>query len=425
MNHCDIVLINGTLIDEKGSLKKANIGIKGQYVHCVTEDDLKGDRVIDCTGKYISASFANAHSHLAMNLFKGIAEDVDIDTWFNTYIWPYESNLDEQMTYTGAKLAMYELIENGVTVVADHYFNAQSIIDAAVDVGINLAIAPTLFGAESANAILNQTLELKEVYKNQINIELMAGPHSPYLCDPSTLETVAKFAKANNLKVHIHVGETQQQLLTHLDTYKQTPLETLSESGILDVPCILAHNLWYQPQDLTLLRDKHYVALCPKTYGKLGMSFLDLNASIGTNWVMGTDGAASSNSLSVLEQVRLLALKTKESYGAGVLSLNEVWRSLHRTHECFGFETGKILEGSRADLVIWDLNQTNTQPVHNVLAAIIYSSDRHNIEYVISNGKVLKDKFKVLGHDVNFESLLQHQLEELMRLGKGKPNTTY
>jgi len=329
-----IILKNGTIIDENGNIiKNTNVYIENGKIEALSQNDYietTDYQTIDCTEYYITPSFVNLHAHSPMNILKGIAEDVTIDDWFNKKIFPYESKLRSEEIYWGTMLASVEMINNGVTAFADHYFSQDSVYKAIDDIGIRGDIAPTIFGLADDYKIQLQEAEkfIKSYSGKNSKINLRLGPHAPYTCPGKILKEIVDTAKSLDVGIHIHVSETKEQVEDSLKQTGKTPVEILYDSGAFDLDTIIAHGLWTTKDDLKYLNNNVTFALCPKTYMKLSMgqgNIYELKDKI--NYSFGTDGAASSNTLSPLEQARLFALNGKFISGSSEkFDTLEIWR---------------------------------------------------------------------------------------------------
>ena len=425
-----VVLKNGNIIDEKGLVtENINVYITGDKIEKVTKEVIEGYEIIDCTDNYITPGLVNLHTHSPMNIMKGIAEDISIDNWFNDKIFPYESKLTDDDVYWGAAIASIEMLNNGVTAFADHYFAQESVYKAVEDVGIRADIAPTIFGlAADYEKQLNEAIDFIEKYQGKNDrINLRLGPHAPYTCPGDKLTEIINAAKKLNVGIHIHVSETKEQVDDSIKNIGKTPFEVLYDSGGFDVDVIIAHGLWTRKEDLNFINSKTYFAFSPKTYMKLSMgegNIYDLKDFI--NYSFGTDGAASSNTLSPLEQARLFALNGKFIKNNAVDFITiDIWQSLMNGHNALKFNTGKISEGFDADLLIWDLNKVNTFPVYDPLASIIYSSDSDNIKYTMVNGKFLKFNGKLNMELSEILSKVKAIQENILHRGKGISKVQY
>jgi 5-methylthioadenosine/S-adenosylhomocysteine deaminase len=427
----DLIFKNAVIIDANGEIsEQTNIYIKnGRIEKVASAFEGTAAEIADCSGFFVTPGFVNLHVHAAMNLLKGIAEDVNIEQWFNREVFPYESRLGQSDIYWGTLLAIAEMIDNGVTAFADHYFFGDQISQAVVDGGIRADIAPTVFGVardfEEQLAAVSAMIERNNGTSGRVSFRM--GPHAPYTCPPEQLKAIIHRARELQVGIHIHVSETSEQVAESIRMYGRTPFALLYESGGFELPVIIGHGLWLQSEDVQYLNNRTHLAVCPKTYMKLGMGS-------GTLWerfdslplCIGTDGAASSNSLSPLEQARLFALAGKWMRNEPEqFTLKQIWRLLMRGHEALNFHTGKISPGYAADLLVWDLAQTNTAPVYNPLASIIYSADCRNILHSIIAGKFVKKNGKIqmdTGLIINQVRKIQNGL---LQSGKGRANIKY
>ena len=348
--------------------------------------------VLDCSTLFLSPSFAVLHAHSPMHILRGLAEDVSIDDWFNREIWPYESKILPEDIYWGARLCCAELADHGVTAFADHYFHGEEIARAAGETGIRADIAGTVFAFDGdIRPELDPVLALMDRYRDDPMVSIRIGPHSPYICSPAVLRSLVEAARSAGCGIHLHMAETRAQVEQSLQAHGKTPFAVAAEAGCFSVPCIAAHSLWIREEDLAYLSEDTYIPVSPKTYLKLGMG----RGEIWERWqrvnlCIGTDGAASSNTVDPLEQARLFALLGKWEDRAEDYTLREVWQLLMRGHEALPFGTGRLEPGAAADLIFWDLDTVQTAPLYNPLAAILYSADSRNIRHVMAAGAFVK-----------------------------------
>ncbi|WRS28690.1 amidohydrolase family protein [Oscillospiraceae bacterium MB08-C2-2] len=358
--------------------------------------DAPDAELVDCHGMVLSPGLPNLHTHSPMHMLRGLAEDVAIEDWFNQQIWPYESKITEEDIYWGSMMACAEMIDNGVTAFADHYFSAQTIVKAAIRSGLRLDLAVTAFGLDVEKDIAD-TLALREQYQNSQTVNIRFGPHSPYLVAPDSLRKLTDAAKAAGTGIHIHASETELQEQQSIEKYGKRHFQIIAEAGGFDVPCIIAHGLWANEDDFQLVGRETFVAACPKTYLKLGAG----KGLLWENWkaknlCIGTDGAASSNSVRPLEQAQYFALCGKWEGRAADFRAEDIWRMLMNGHNALPFGTGKIAEGAPADLVVWNLNAPATGPVYSPIASILYSAGAQQVVHTMVAGKFLKKDGQVL-----------------------------
>ncbi|MEN1759840.1 amidohydrolase family protein [Anoxynatronum sibiricum] len=432
----DVILKNAGILDETGTFYTAKTLVihKGDITAIVDAGEMKGvdetgAEVVDCSQLVITPGLVNLHTHSPMTLFRGLAEDVSIDDWFNREIWPYEKNLQASHVHAGALAAIYEMINCGVTAFADHYMFPEAIMQAVMESPIRCDLAPTLFG-------LSDTIEtemeacrslIKEHQHTNSRLALRVGPHAPYTCPPPVLKTMVAMAKELNTGIHLHVSETAAQVKESLKVYGKTPFQMVAEAGGFDVPVIIAHGLWIMPEDRLLLSEATTIAVSPKTYLKLAMGHGHLwDDSMSLPLASGTDGAASSNTLDPLEQVRLFGLLGKHFHqDATHFGCQTLWKILMRGHEALPFQSGKIAVGAAADLTLWQLTQPGVAPVHHPLAAILYSSGPQQVAHVMVEGKWAKKDGRVNMNHHHVKNMLTEASNHLMTLGKGSIPFTF
>jgi len=420
------------LIDKLGVISgPTSIAVQDGLITAVDSElkSLQGDEVIDCRGKFISPGLVNLHAHSPMSIFKGIAEDVTPDDWFNREIWPYESKMEPSDVEAGTRLAVAEMLDYGVTAFADHYFEASRICDVVIETGIRADIAPTLFGMagdfKEQLVVSEEIIQKRNGEKGRLSLRL--GPHSPYTCSPDQLAMCAESAAALGVGVHLHVEDDLAQIEASRELYGLTPMEVVSRAGLTALPLIIGHAYWILPEERKLLKENNWIAVCMMTYMKLGTTPGPILENPGNlPLCIGTDGAASSNCLNPLEQARLFALAGKSRQGdAEAFSLGEVWRILMRGHEALPFGTGNLTPGSPADLVVWNLDLPHTAPAYDPLAALIYSADARNSEAVMIAGDFVKKNGILKLDTAEIVSEAKERARGILKRGKGSTKLVF
>ena len=430
-----VLLKNAELLDEEANcILNQNVYVQeGKILKILpaAEDteSIHADETIDCSKYYVSPGLANLHTHTAMNIFKGIAEDVTADAWFNEMIWPYESKMTDEDIYVGTLMGIAEMINNGVTVFADHYFGEEQVLKAVKETGIRGDLAPTLFGmTPDFHERLAQVKAFIQEHRNDSDrISFHMGPHANYTCPSPTLKEIIDAAKELNLPIHLHVSEEDVQVEKAREETGLTPFGILYEAGGFDCKVLIGHGLWIEEEDLKYLRDDTWFAFCPKTYMKLASGkggFFDYYKQL--NYGFGTDGAASSNTLNPVEQARLFGLMGKyQERNSAAYTATEIWQHLMASHQAFPFGSGRLKEGAPADLVIWDLYQPDTFPFYSPISAILYSSNSQNVKCTMVAGEFLKYNGKL---KIDTKTLMQEAVrlqKALLERGKGKAQVAY
>ena len=368
--------------------------------------------VVDGTGLLAIPGLTNSHTHSPMVMFRGAAEDVSVEDWFNVRIWPMEVNLTKERVRVGARLACAEMLLSGVTGFVGHYFHADQIALAARELGIRADIAPTYFsstGTEGRTAAFDAVDAILAL--NDPRIRASLGPHSTYTVTEDDLVITADHARDLGLKVHLHVAENMDQTRSSLERLGVTPIQVAERTGILDAGTVIAHGCGITPDDIEILAryaDRTGVSCGPKGYLKFAFDpitpvrgLLDAGVSVGA----GTDGAASNSTLDVLEAMQFIALATKQQeHDVSALSISEALRIGTRggaTLSGMGESLGALEVGRRADIVLVDLSGVHCRPVHDPRAALLYSvrstSDVHSV--LVDGDLVVADR-KLLTYDL-------------------------
>jgi 5-methylthioadenosine/S-adenosylhomocysteine deaminase len=363
--------------------------------------------VIDAAGLMAVPGFMNTHAHTPMVLFRNLAEDVSQKEWFNDYIWPMESNLTEEDVYWGMLLGMAEMIENGVTSVADHYFNVDHIARAVESAGMRANLVWAVFGHQGEKK-LDETVDFINRWQGEADgrITTWLGPHAPYTTSPEFLKLSAQKAAKNNVGIHIHVSETANQVALSLKEFGITPVKMLKETGVLDVPTILGHCLYPQDDDFDLLASSPTgIAQAPRTYLKHGsglapiLKYMELGIPVG----LATDGAASNNTMDIMDQMRLLAMFVKyKASDPTVMPLDQVVDIAFRGSAKVLKQEGKLGElkaGMLADITLIRQDGLHMTPRANPLAALVYCARATDVDTVLCDGKVLLRNKKLLTID--------------------------
>ncbi len=380
-----------------------DIAIQGNRIEAILPagqiDTAQARERIDATDMIAMPGLINTHAHTPMVLFRGAAEDVSIERWFNDYIWPLESNLTPEDVYWGMLLGLAEMIEAGVTTVADHYFFMDEVARAVEQAGTRAHLSWAVFsaGVESPEDKLRETVGFVERWNGGANGRITAwlGPHAPYTCSPEFLRQTADQAKALGVGIHIHVAETREQVESSLKQTGKTPFEVLRDTGVFDVPTLLAHAAHPTDNDIQIMAQAGAgVAHCPKTFLKLaaGIAPVIKMRAAGIPVGIGSDGAASNNTLDILEQTRLAALMQKhENRSAEVLPIAEALtmacydgaRAVHLP------DLGDLAPGKLADVILIRTDSPHMQPAINVTANVLYSVQAADVDTVICDGKVV------------------------------------
>lgn len=362
------------------------------------------------SGELVMPGFVNTHTHAAMTLFRGYADDLPLGEWLENKIWPAEARLKKEDIYWGTLLAICEMLKGGTTCFADMYFHMETVARACLESGIRASLAQGLIGTAKIKGLagLQESKRLVQNWHNKGDgrITVMLGPHAPYTCPPDYLAKVKKMAEQLNVPVHIHLAETRREVEDCRQTYGKTPVKLIDDLRLLEHNLLAAHCVHLSPEDIdTLARKKAAVAHNPGSNLKLGSGMAPLFTLLKKEALvsLGTDGAASNNNLDMVEEMRLAALLTKglqEDATAIPAETALKLATLNGPRALFLPEIiGPLQKDAKADLIIIKLKKPHLLPRHNLLAHLVYSAAAADVDLVMVNGKILMDKRVLLTID--------------------------
>jgi 5-methylthioadenosine/S-adenosylhomocysteine deaminase len=420
----DIAIINGQIVTMNKELtiyQNGYLFVKNSRIVAIgsmKKDDFPGinkidvKEIIDANGGIVFPGFVNTHGHFSMTLFRGIADDIPLKKWLTDYIWPIEGALTEEDCYIGAQLAAIEMIQGGTTTACDMYFFEEEIFKALEEIGFRGVLGHGMldFGNdEKRKQELEKTEELIKIVKNKGNIcSVIVSPHAPDTCSEELLLQSKKMAEKYDLPLQIHLAETQDEVKKLMNEKKWTPTKFLDEINFLNERLIAAHCVWLTKDDIHLLQENNVkIAHNPSSNLKLGSGVMDYKNISKYDIIIsiGTDGAASNNNLSMLEELRLASYLHKGiNANPTILPAKEILKmGTINGAQALGIaeETGSLELNKKADIIIVDIKKPNTWPPHDPYSLLVYSANSENVSTVIINGKVVMKEKKLLTIDVN------------------------
>lgn len=398
-----ILIENIDILQEDKILTNKNIFIQDDLILKITEskDFQEVDYVIDGKNKLAMPGLVNTHTHLAMTLFRGYADDLPLKEWLEEKIWPKESKLTSDDVYWGSLLGICEMIKSGTIAFADMYFYMDEVAKAVSESGIKASLSVGMIGITGdENEILNRGVIFAKNWHNSENgrIKVMLAPHAPYTCPPSFLEKVISKAVEFGLGIHTHLSETFLEVENIKNLYGVTPVRLMNRVGLFNVPVLAAHCVFVDDEEIEILAEKEVgVAHNPQSNLKLASGIapvkkmLQKKVKVG----LGTDGPASNNNLDLWEEMRLAAIlhKGTEKDPICVPAEEALKMATKNGMEILGWkDSGVIKEGYKADIIILDLNKPHFYPRHNLISHLVYSASSADVDTVIVDGKVLMEK---------------------------------
>ncbi|ACK42211.1 MULTISPECIES: amidohydrolase [Dictyoglomus] len=413
-----ILIENVSVFQEGDILNNKNILIENDIIKEISEDKNfeKIDYVIEGKNKIALPGLVNTHTHLAMTLFRGFADDLPLKEWLEEKIWPQEAKLTAEDVYWGSLLGICEMIKGGTIAFADMYFFMDEVAKAVSESGVKASLSVGMIGVSgNENEILNRGVNFAQNWHNAENgrIKVMLAPHAPYTCPPSFLEKVINKAVEMNLSIHTHLSETYLEVENIKNIYGLTPVRLMDRIGLFNVPVLAAHCVFVDDEEIEILSEKGVgVAHNPQSNLKLASGvapvkkMVEKRVKIG----LGTDGPASNNNLDLWEEIRLVATLHKgvEKDPVCIPAKEALNMATKNGMEILGFEnSGIIKEGYKADLILVNINKPHFYPRHNLISHLVYSALSSDVDTVIVDGKVLMEKreLKILDEEkIMFEA---------------------
>lgn len=346
----------------------------------------------------------NLHTHAAMTLMRGLADDLPLMTWLSGHVWPVEGrHVSDEFVYDGSLLACAEMLRAGVTCFNDMYFFPEATARAALTarmramLGIIAIEFPSAYAAD-ADTCINKGLAARDTFGGESLLGFALAPHAPYTVSDRTFERIVTLASELDIPIHIHLHETHEEIAQSEREYGMRPLLRLDHLGVLGPNLIAVHAIHLTPQEIELLAQTGcHVAHCPASNLKLASGFAPVKALFdkGVNLGIGTDGAASNNRLDMMAEIRLAALLAKGASGdaAAIPAAQALAMSTINAARALGLDEqiGSIIAGKRADLTAIEMSELETTPCFDVVSHIVYVCGRENVSHVWVDGELLLD----------------------------------
>ena len=359
---------------------------------------------LDCHA--LIPGLVNAHTHAAMTLFRGLADDVDLQTWLHEHIWPAETRwIDDAFVRDGTRLAVAEMLRGGTTCFNDMYFYPEVAGQVASDAGMRACVGlialdfPTGW-ADGPDRYLEKGVEVHERFRDDPLVTSAWAPHSPYTVSDAPLERIRTHAEDLDIPIHIHVHETAHEVTSALAESGERPIDRLERLGLLGPRLVAVHMTQLEAGDFPRLAERGvHVVHCPESNLKLasGLCPVDQFLRAGVHLAIGTDGAASNNDLSMLGEMRTACLLGKIVAGdaSAVNAAEALEMGTLGGARSLGLQDriGSLEPGKEADVVAIDLSPPETWPVYHPSSQIVYSASAQQVSDVwVAGRRVLEDR---------------------------------
>ncbi|MBK1642734.1 N-ethylammeline chlorohydrolase [Chromatium okenii] len=366
---------------------------------------IHAQQVLELPEHVLIPGLVNAHTHAAMTLLRGLADDLPLMTWLHDYIWPTEQRwVDAEFVRDGTRLAVLEMLCGGVTCYHDMYFHPEVTAQVTADAGMRAVIGmivvdfPTGYAA-NADAYLTKGLALHAAYRDHPLIRVAFAPHSPYAVSDAPLQRINALAAQLDVPIHLHLHETHDEIVQSERDHGQRPFQRLDQLGLINSRLLAIHMTQLNDAEIARLAETGaHVVHCPESNLKLASGFCPVEKLLaaGVNVALGTDGAASNNDLNILGEMRTAALLGKGVAGsATAVSATAALRmATINGARALGLadEIGSLEVGKSADIVALDFNDLHTQPVYHPGSQLVYAASRQQVRQVWIRGQqVVRD----------------------------------
>lgn len=415
METADILIKDAMILtmDENGTIHEtADLAVTGTKISSISRGcSIPAKKTIDARNMAVMPGLINTHTHAAMTLLRGVADDLPLDIWLQKYMFPLEKKFcDREFVRAGMELAAVEMIRSGTTSFADMFYFEDEVAQACKKIGIRAFLGEALLDfptpdSKTPDDCLKLIEEMHKKYGKDPIIHLTVDPHSIYTCSLPVFEKAKALADRLDIPLQIHLSETAGEVEQTRSKYGVSPVRLLEQAGFLSDRVIAVHCVHLDREDIGILK-KHDVKVshCQESNMKLVsgdapiVELLREGVSVG----LGTDGAASNNNLDIFDEMGSVA-KYHKAVRKDPTVMNA--RTVLRMATCMGAKVlqkpdiGSLEEGKTADLILIDLNSPNMVPLYNIYSNLVYSAGGSEVDTVIINGRIVMEKKKLLTAD--------------------------
>lgn len=392
--------ISGDIVIEGDTIKELGRNLSEKY---------PGYEIINGKDSLILPGFINCHTHAAMTMLRGYADDMHLMDWLEQKIWPREAHLKEEDIYWGTMLSALEMIKSGTTTFTDMYFYMDLVAQAANQSGIRACLARGMVGyGDKAEFAMRESEEFVQKWHGKADgrITCMLAPHAPYTCPPEYIKRVMNLADSLGVGIHTHLAETKTEVQDMEKKFGMSPIKLMDSIGLFDGRHVLAaHCVHLSEEEIDILvKKKVGIAHNPESNMKLASGVAPVPRLIQAGAIvgLGTDGASSNNNLDMLEEMRTSALLHKVQAGdPTIMPAYQVLKmATAEGARALGMENlGMLKPGYKADLIMLDFHKPHLTPMYDPIANIVYAAQSSDIKTVIIDGNVVMKDRQVLTMD--------------------------
>ncbi|WP_135824732.1 amidohydrolase [Halorussus ruber] len=374
------------------------------------EEIPEGDETLDAEGGLVMPGLVNAHTHVAMTLLRGYADDKQLDAWLQEDIWPVEAEFTAEDVRAGTELGLLEMIRSGTTAFADMYFHVPEIVDAVEDAGLRARVGHGVVTVakddEEAREDLDTSIEVASEFDGAADgrVKTAFMPHSLTTVGEEYLREYVAEAREDGIPIHYHANETEDEVDPIVEEQGERPLEFARELNMTGDSDFVAHGVHVDGTEIDLLAEAGTgVVHCPASNMKLasGMAPVQKLLDAGVTVGLGTDGAASNNDLDMFDEMRDAAMvgKLAEEDASAVPAESVVRMATQGSAEAIGFDSGRIEAGANADIAVVDLESAHLTPHHDLVSHLAYAARGSDVRHTVCDGAVLMRDGEVLTMD--------------------------
>ncbi len=417
---CDVLLIHGrvyTLDDQGTVIPDGAVAVRAGRIEAVgPSSDLKNrfepERLVDATGCVVLPGLVNAHTHVAMTLFRGLADDLPLMDWLQKHIFPAESRLNESWVYWGALLGCAEMILSGTTAFCDMYLFEHKVAQAAKEAGMRALVGEVLYDFSSPHYGpvengLRFTEDLILQWKDDPLIRVAVEPHAPYTCSPDLYRRCFSLARKHDVPMVTHLSENSAEVREVRARYGRRPVAHLAALGVLHDRLIADHCVDLDERDMDLLaQHRVVVAHNPESNLKLASGFAPVPALLrrGISVALGTDGCASNNNLDLFGEMGTCAKIHKAAAMDPTVMPADTVLCMATRHgaKALGLEDviGQIRPGFAADLIVVDFSAPHLTPVYDPISHLVYAAKGSDVRHSLIGGRVVMENRRLTTIDL-------------------------
>ncbi|MFQ3295824.1 MAG: 5-methylthioadenosine/S-adenosylhomocysteine deaminase [Halobacteriales archaeon] len=407
-------IAGGEVLRPDGTVESADVLIdtEGGEIVAVGRDVDAGDETLQAEGGFVIPGLVNAHTHVAMTLLRGFADDKPLDAWLQEDIWPVEAELTPEDVRVGAELGVLEMIKSGTTAFADMYFEVEKIAEAVDTGGLKALLGYTALTVgkddDAASADVDRSIQVAEALDGAADgrIRTNVQPHSLTTVGEEYLREIAGAAREHDFPLHVHANETTNEVDPIVDREGQRPIDWAEDLDLLQDGTLLAHGTHLNDEEIALLADRDVtVAHNPAANAKLasGIAPVQKMLDAGVRVALGTDGPASNNVLDLVQAMRDAALvgKIADEYDAAAVSAETVVEMATRNGAvALGFEdAGRVEPGAAADIAVVDMEKPHLTPRHELVSHLVYAATGSDVRHTVCDGQLLMRDREVVTMD--------------------------